>query len=112
MAYKLTDVDTDEVSLVDKGAVPRKFVLIKRQVKKQDEEDDSGASTGSPPEEAQEETPEEKPLATKEDIENLRNDIKMLSDKLEALNIQKDSDMEEVLSYVKKTVKKLLKESK
>ncbi len=117
MTYKLTDIDLDEVSLVDEGAVPRKFLIIKRDMGKP-------ITTEVKVEETKKEEPKinnvEKSRLSKPDREKLNRiltDIHSLVDEekdgkkteveVKAEVKPADIDYSEIAKYVKEKVKEL-----
>jgi len=122
---KLSDIDLEEVSLVDKGAVQRKFLIIKRQEANMDKvtlEDVKIVEVekalpdkieGKPPK--GEETEKAGAKFSKEDKEKIRTIAKQILSLIEeeigtATEVKKsEPDLAEILSYVKTKAKELVK---
>lgn len=110
MARKLSEIDLEEVSLVDKAAVNRKFLIIKKQ------EVDMDKDLTLEDVENKEEVEKTGRKLSKATIEKIQSVIKELSSLIEeaeeiiAVEVKKsEPDLTEILSYVKTKTKELVK---
>jgi len=125
MARMLSDIDLDEVSLVDIPAIKRKFLIVKRQEANMDDKEtkdvtledvkSKGISKEGEHAKPKEETEKAGAKFSKEDKEKIRAIAKQILSLIEeeigeAVEVKKSElDLDEILSYVKTKTKELVK---